>query len=127
MRNKTADEATKAEELRKKLHATETRIERLYAALADSTVTDTALFRRSLSQIETDREEIVRNIAALERRQDVPRHLLTEDNMARVAAAARERLRGEDPTLQKGYVRQFVDRIEVDDHEIRIIGLRRIS
>ena len=85
-------------------------------------MTDTALFRRSLSQIETDREEIVRNIAALERRQDVPRHLLTEDNMARFAAAARERLRSEDPTLRKGYVRQFVDRIEVDDHEIRIIG-----
>ena len=118
VRNKTADEATKTEELRKKLQATETRIERLYAAL----VTDTALFRRSLSQIETDREEIVRNIAALERRQDVPRHLLTEDNMARFAAAARERLRSEDPTLRKGYVRQFVDRIEVDDHEIRIIG-----
>jgi hypothetical protein len=36
--------------------------------------------------------------------------------------AARERLRSEDPTLRKGYVRQFVDRIEVDDHEIRIIG-----
>ena len=33
VRNKTADEATKTEELRKKLQATETRIERLYAAL----------------------------------------------------------------------------------------------
>jgi hypothetical protein len=38
------------------------------------------------------------------------------------AAAARERLRGEDAALRKGYVRQFVERIEVDDHEIRIIG-----
>jgi site-specific DNA recombinase len=122
-RDKTADEALKAEGLRKKLQATETRIERLYAALADGTVTDTTLFRRSLSQVEIEREEIVRSVAALEKRQDVPRHLLTKENMGRFAAVARERLRAEDATLRRGYVRQFVDRIEVDDHEIRIIGL----
>jgi site-specific DNA recombinase len=121
-RNKTADDALKAEEPRKKLQATETRVERLYAALADGTVTDTTVFRWSLSQVENEREEIVRSIAALEKRQDVPRHLLTKDNIGRFAAAARERLRGEDAALRKGYVRQFVERIEVDDHEIGIIG-----
>jgi len=62
-------------------------------------------FRRSLSKIENEREEIVRSIAARNRWQDVPRHLLTKDNMGRFAAAALERLRGEDATLTPLYGR----------------------
>ncbi len=124
VRDKTAEEAEKAEELRKKLQTIETRILRLYAALADGTVTDTPLFRRSLSQLEQEREEAIRRIAALERRQEIPRHLLTKDNMARFAAAVGERFRADDIRLRKGYVRLFVERIEVDDHEIRITGAK---
>jgi site-specific DNA recombinase len=56
-RNKTAVNASKAKELRKKLREVEGRIERLWAALADGTVGDTDMFRRSLAQVEGEREE----------------------------------------------------------------------
>jgi hypothetical protein len=81
-RNQTAINASKAEELRKKLCEVEERIERMYAALADGTVGDTDMFRRSLAQIEGDREESLRMIAALESHREVPRHLLTKSSIA---------------------------------------------
>ena len=112
----------KADELRKKLKAVELRIERLYDALADGTVNDTTMFGRSLAAIENEREDLIRNIGSLEAHKEVPRRLLTKDNIARFADAARGRLRGDDPALRKGDIRQLVERIEVDDEEIRYIG-----
>ncbi len=52
----------------------------------------------------------------------MPRHLLSKENLARFAAAASGRLRAEDGALRKAYVRHFIDRVEVDDREIRIKG-----
>jgi len=72
--------------------------------------------------MEEEREECLRLIASLETRKAVPRHLLTKANLARFAAAATQRLHAEDAGLRKGYVRQFIDRVEVDDGEIRISG-----
>ena len=59
-RNKTEVDAAKAKELRKKLRDTEGKIERLYAAVADGTVGDTSMFRKSLSDVEAERDEIGR-------------------------------------------------------------------
>jgi hypothetical protein len=42
------------------------------------------------------------------------------ENLAGFAEAAHARLRDDDPALRKSYVRQFVERIEVDDDEVRI-------
>lgn len=55
-RNKTEVNAAKAKELRKKLRETEGKIERLYGALADGTVGDTAMFRRSLNNVKVAQE-----------------------------------------------------------------------
>ncbi len=121
-RNKTTVNASKAKDLRKKLREVEGRIERLYAALADGTVGDTDMFRRSLAQIEGEREESLRMIAALEKHREVPRHLLTKSNIARFATVARARLREENASLRKGYMRHLVSRVEVGDREIRISG-----
>ena len=122
VRDKDKDQAARAKDLRKKLSAAESKIERLYAALAEGTVNDTALFRASLKRLEDEREETLRLIASLETRSDVPRRLLSKENLARFAEAARARLHAEDAALRKGYVRQFIDRVEVDDCEIRIAG-----
>jgi site-specific DNA recombinase len=54
--HRTHDDAAKAQQLRKALSGTETKIERLYSALADGTVKDTDLFRKSLSRLEGERE-----------------------------------------------------------------------
>ena len=56
------------------------------------------MFRRSLAQIEGEREEALRMIAALEKHREVPRHLLTKEQHRPVChrcprpAAQRERI-----------------------------------
>jgi hypothetical protein len=121
-RNKTTVKASKAKGLRRKLREVEGRIERLYAALADGTFGDTDMFRRLLAQIEGEREEALRMIAALEKHREVPRHLLTKSNIARFATVARDRLHNENASLREGYMRHSVSRVEVGDREIRISG-----
>jgi hypothetical protein len=121
-RNKTEVNAVKAKELRKKLRDTEGKIERLLNALAGGTVDDTAMFRRSMAQLEAERDEVLRMIAAMEKHREVPRHLLTKRNIERFATAARTRLRDDSASLRKRYMRQLVSRIEVGDRQIRISG-----
>ena len=60
--------------------------------------------------------------ASLGRRRDIPTDLLSEPNLERFAAVFRDRLRDANKKLGKRYVRQFVERVEVGDHEIRING-----
>jgi site-specific DNA recombinase len=121
-RNKTEVNAAKAKELRKKLRETEGKIERLYGALADGTVGDTAMFRRSLNNVKAERDETLRMIAALEKHREVSRHLLTRRNIERFAEAARARLRHESASLRKGNMRPLVSQIDVGGREIRVSG-----
>ena len=120
--NRTQEHAARAKQLRKQQRDTEQKIERLYTALAEGTVQDTALFRNTLSKYERDRDELTRLASSLDRQQDLPRNLLTPKNLARFSRAIRERLHDSDGAFRKSYVRQFVDRIEVDDEEVRIYG-----
>jgi hypothetical protein len=108
--------------LRKALAATEGKIERLYGALAEGTVKDTDLFRKSLSRLEDERNETLRLIGSLEQQRMVPKQSLSRKNLARFAMTMRERLHVEDARLRKGYVRHFVERIEVDDATITVRG-----
>jgi site-specific DNA recombinase len=121
-KNRTQDDAAKAQRLRKALAVTEGKIERLYGALAEGTVKDTDLFRKSLSRIEAERDEALRLIGSLEQQRSVPKQLLSRKNLARFAIAARERLHAEDARLRKGYVRQIVERVEVADGTITVRG-----
>ncbi|MCC7428661.1 MAG: recombinase family protein [Alphaproteobacteria bacterium] len=123
-KDRSRDTAARAKELRKELAATEGKIERLYDALAEGVFADNELFRKSLTRHEAQREETLRLIAGLEQQRELPRKMLGKANLARFAAAARAQLRAEDATLRKGYVRQFLERIDVDDGEIRLRGSR---
>jgi hypothetical protein len=70
---------------------------------------------------EAGREDIPRNIAALEA---VARCLASYGRgrpIERFDAAARERLHGKDSALRKADVKPFIDR-EVDDEQVWIIG-----
>ena len=54
----------------------------------------------------------------------MPKQLLSQANLARFAAAARERLHALDGRLRKDYVRHFIERIEVGDGTITIRGAK---
>ena len=121
-RNKSQEMAERAKQLRNGVRTIEGKIRRLYDALAEGTVSDTDMFRKALSELEQDREEQLRLIASLDQRRDVPNHLLTSKKLERFTAAMSGKFNSKDNTLRKAYVRQFVDRIEVDDSEVRIYG-----
>ena len=55
--NRSTHRRRRAQRLRKALAAAEGKIERLYGALAEGTVKDTDLFRKSLSRLEDERYE----------------------------------------------------------------------
>lgn len=116
------DDAARAQQLRKALSGTKARIERLYGALAEGTVKDTDLFRKSLARLDAERDETLRLIGSLNEQRAVPKQLLSRKNIAAFAAAARERLHAQDPRLRKGYVRQLIERIDVDDAVVTVRG-----
>ncbi len=125
-RNRTHDDAERAQQLRKALSGIEGKIERLYGALAEGTVKDTDLFRKSLSWLEAERDETLRLISSLSEKREIPKQLVSRQNLDRFAAAVRERLHGEDARLRKSYVRHFIESIEVDDGTITMRGSKAV-
>ncbi|CCQ72455.1 Putative site-specific recombinase and resolvase superfamily protein [Magnetospira sp. QH-2] len=111
-----------AKTFRKELRATEEKIGRLYDALADGTVENTDGFKSSLGRLDQRREDLLRQVSQLDRRRDMPSLKLTQGHLKRFAEAARAKLHDPDSKFRKDYVRLFVDRVEVDDAEIRIFG-----
>ena len=114
--------ASEVKALRKEFRVTEEKIGRLYDALASGTVEHTESFRQSVSKFEGMREDLLRRIASVERHRNVPVDLLTPENVKRFGKALGRQLRNPDSTLRKTYTRQFIDRIEARDREIRIYG-----
>ena len=51
-------------------------------------------------------------------------HLLTPQHLDRFATAVREAMRNRKSGFRRAYIRRFVERVEVDDSEIRIRGSR---
>ena len=121
-RSQSSELANRAAEVLRELKATEARIERLYEALADGMVNDTDLFRDKLRKLEQDRDEQQRLIASFNKRIEVPARMLSEANLRRFEALARERLRAEDGSFRKAYLDLLTDRVEVGDREIRFCG-----
>ena len=108
--------------LRQELRKTEERIERLFDALSEGLVEDKDGFRRSLSKLDQQRDELLRQSSALKRRRKMPATTLTPQNIDKFAKAARQKLHEKNGIFRKQYLRHFVDRVEVLDEEIRISG-----
>ena len=124
-RGKCDELAAEAKRLRKELRRTEEKIDRLYDALANGLVNDADGFRRSVSKFEQQREELMRRISGLDRNRDIPKDLFSPVNISRFANTLKAKLNEPNAAFRKQYLRLFVDRIEVDDEEIRISGSKR--
>jgi DNA invertase Pin-like site-specific DNA recombinase len=84
---------------------------------------DSNSFRARYNENECRREELIRVTASLDRELKAPlRRHLDDRKLGEFAAALRSRIESGDTALRKRYLRLFIDRIEVDDHEIRIRG-----
>jgi DNA invertase Pin-like site-specific DNA recombinase len=121
-RNRGGDQAQRSQELRLQLREVESKINRLLDAIQEGLTQETDLVRDRLTRLEQERSEILRLIASLEHRQNVPPNLLSQKNVRAFERVFKERLRSEDGSLRKAYIRQLVDKIEVSQQEIRISG-----
>ncbi|WP_414675600.1 recombinase family protein [Magnetovibrio sp.] len=120
--NQTEDLHREETQLRKSLRETEAKIDRMLDAIAEGLVGNTDGFKRKLSALEQQRDELLRQASSKNRRRDLPIQKLTPENIEQFAEAARQKLRDPDSSFRKGYVGLFVERIDVMDQEIRISG-----
>jgi len=121
-RQSETDGRARARDLNRLEREITAKLDRLYDALSDGTVQKTDTFQSKVALLEKQREEIIRLKSQTARQSALPAKVLAKKNLERFARAVRASLRDEDPTFRRAYVRQFVDRVEVSEHEIRISG-----
>jgi len=108
--------------LNRELRETQKKIDRLYDALGEGVIDNTADFQAAVSRQKQRKDELIRQISAMGRRRDIPKDILSFKNVKALAVAIHNQLGNPDKTFRKNYLRLFVDRVEVDDGEIRIFG-----
>ncbi len=83
---------------------------------------DDDALRNRLSAHNQRRDEILRLIALKDRERSVSGKMIDSSQIRAFAAAVERKLRDPDRKFARAYLRLFMDRIEVDDGEIRIQG-----
>src|SRR6185437_8240354 len=117
-----SDWAARTKEAEKELRATDKAIERLYEMVERGIAPLDDTLRNRLAELRQRRDELLRLKAAAERQRRMPIHTLDPKQIEAFCAAMRERLLTADAATRKAYLRLFVQRIEVDDSEIRMFG-----
>ena len=121
-RNGTAEWTQKAKEAERALRETNTRLNRLYALVEQGvTPMDDTLGNR-LAELRQRREEALRLKATAERRRSRPAMPIAIECISAFCEAMRMRLMTADAGIRKAYLRLFVERIEIDDTEVRMFG-----
>ena len=79
-----------------------------------------------ISGLEQRREDSLRLIAMAEQQANAPRHVITPRKIEAFSKALRDKLCSGDPGFCKAYLRLFIDRIQVDDAEVRISSSKAV-
>ena len=121
-RTQSSDTAARRVALRKELKDIEAQIDRLYTAIAEGTITDTALLRSKLGQLNARRDECLALEAGLGSEQPDLRQALSKQQAASVAANLKRRLLDAPHELRKRYVHGLVSEIVVGRDKAVISG-----
>ncbi len=121
-RHSEADGRARTRELNRKEREITAKLDRLYDALSEGTVQKTVTFQSKVAGLEKERAEIIRLKSETVRQSALPAKVLAKNSLERFTEGVRANLRGEDPAFRRAYVRQFVDRVEVSEGEVRISG-----
>jgi site-specific DNA recombinase len=98
----------------------EERLERLYRTVEDGLTDLDEVLKERIAALKLDRE---RAKAALERiKPPVSMISIDPETVERFGRMMRDNITAGDVPFRKAYINSVVDRIEVDDHAIRIIG-----
>ena len=116
------ERALKLKDLRKELREAEASLNRLYELVEkgitnlDDTLTGRITAKRQ------HREHILAEIGLAERQQFLPRKALAEKHIRAASKVISNKLRTSDMRFARQYLALFIDRVDVDDDEIRIMG-----
>ena len=108
--------------LRRTLKDTDSKLKRLYAALAEGTVSDTSTFRDTVKALEAERDETIRLLSRLDVEAPPLRQTLSKAQATALSAKLRRALLEAPAPLQRRYVRGLVSEIIVDREKAVITG-----
>ena len=108
--------------LKAELNDTDTKLERLYEAVETGTVPNSESFHNRITGLDQRRDELLRLLGMADHRIEISPAQVTKKQLNKFSAAISSMLKSGEPEFRKAYVRLFVDRIEVDDEEVRIWG-----
>jgi site-specific DNA recombinase len=124
-RSQNAEETRKAklERLRREATSTDGNLRNLYRAIEDgiADLSDLTLKDR-INELKTKRDGLRGQIDLLTQQINGTRKAITPEKLARFSQEIHDRLFTGTPDFRRAYLRLFVDRIELDDREIRIQG-----
>lgn len=108
--------------LKKELRNIEGQIERLLAAVAEGTISDTSILRQKMDGLNRRREECIGLLESLDAGQPELRHAFSRQQAASMASTLTRRLLDAPRALQKRYVHGLVSEIVVDRDKAVISG-----
>ena len=110
--------------LRKRFKELETQAGRLYSALAEGTIADTALFGAKLASIESEREQCIQLLSRLDADAPAFRQTLSHGQAIALAERLKRGLLDAPKSIRRRYVRGLVSEIRVDAERAVISGPR---
>lgn len=117
-----AEQARKAKDAEKVFREINASLNRLYALVEQGIAPLDDTLGNRLAELRQRREEALRLKAMAERRRVSPIAKLSAERISAFCDAMRTRLLTADSGTRKAYLRLFVERIEVDDAEVRMFG-----
>jgi site-specific DNA recombinase len=113
----------KVKALRAEIRETEKAQARLYEAIEKGIASlDDDTLRQRLSELKAKREDCLRLISSIERRNTGPVAVLSAAKIDAFGRAMQDRLKNPDSAHRKAYIRLHVARIDLDDNELRMYG-----
>lgn len=121
-RDGAAESMRRAKEAGKELREIDTRITRLYEMVERGISPLDETLSARLAELRGRREEALRLKRAMERQRDLPSPPVAPGGILAFCEAMQAQLLRTDIATRKTYLRLFVERIEIDDAEVRMFG-----
>jgi site-specific DNA recombinase len=111
--------------IEKEAHEVSTRLRRLYQLVEDGTADVDDLLKGRIATLKADRDRLH---ATLDRARSQTRRPIDigPSLVRRFTQTMREKLTGGEISFRKAYLGSIIDRVEVDDRQIRIVGRKDV-
>ena len=114
---------TQANELTKRAAEAESRLRRLYAAIESGVADlDDPSLKERIEELKATRDQARIDAECSKAAVENTGQIITATQLGKFANAARRRIGGSDGDYRRDHLRAFAQRVEVAEHEVRIMG-----